>query len=195
MNRDSIIRRVVAALALGLAVPAAIYQAAQDEGVSVSVADEVVRHAIIDASVVLRSMGRGPDAIAQIVAEQTGAPAADVLPVVRLAVGHAGRDPRSIRSESVTLAVPVADAEVAIAAGADVFCEPLLLGGEPTSIHAECIAANAVPQGTAMCDAQGAVVGYVVRSQATPPQAQRARERLAAWVVDVEPEGWGACAD
>ena len=65
MNRDSIIRRVVAALALGLAVPAAIYQASQDEGVSVEVADEVVRHAIVDAAVVLRSMGRDADGIAR----------------------------------------------------------------------------------------------------------------------------------
>lgn len=191
---SNIIRRVVAGIAIGLTVPIAIYQAAQDEGVTVDVADEVVRHAIIDATVVLRSMGRRPDDIAQIVSEQTGAPASDVLPVVRLAVGRVGRDPRSLRTESLTLAVPVADAQAAIVAGAYVFCEPLLLGGEPTSIHAECMAANAVPQGAEMC-AGADVVGYVVRSLATPPQAARARERLSAWVVGDVPDGWGPCLE
>lgn len=194
MNRDRIIRAVVAALALGVGAPTAIYMAAQQEGVTLDVADNVVRGAIIDAVVTLRMMGRQPGDIAQIVAEQTGARVEDITPLLPLAIGRDGRDPRSIRSESLVLSVPVDQAQAAIAAGAEAFCEPLLLGGEPTSIHAECIASQSTGAGAPRCDAQGAVVGYVVRSPATPSQAERVRARLGS-LEGEPPAEWVACPE
>lgn len=196
MNRDSIIRRVVAALALGLAAPVAIYTAATQEGVAVAVADDVVREAIIDATVTLRQMGRGPDDIAVIIAAQTGAKVEEITPVLPLAVGNLTRDPRSLRSESLTMLVTVADAPAAVQAGALAFCAPLLLGGDPTPSHAECVASQSQGAGVPQC-VDGALVGYLVRSQATPSQAVRARASLASLALFEEPDvyGWGPCPE
>ena len=113
---------------------------------------------------------------------------------VLLSMGHripkADRDPDSIRSVALTMAVPVADAATFDATWGAVYCEPLapVKTGDSTDLYEACVAQQVGSLGPALCDAGGAVVGHVTRIQATPALAERA----AALAGEV-PAEWVSC--
>ncbi len=189
MNR---LRQVLAAIpAIGLAAALALY----------SVTPQEMGDAVVDATVVLRSMGRSHDAIVDLLVAESGAARAEVEPVVRRAVGSVGRDPRSLRTVDLAVLVAVADVPAAVEAYAQAFCAPLLAFADETHpVVAECLTAQRAASGAPLCvDAD--VVGYLVRTPATPPQAALARERLTmATIIEGDPaaelelRGWVGCA-
>lgn len=190
MNR---LRQVLAAIpAIGLAAALALY----------SVTPQEMGDAVVDATVVLRSMGRQPDAIVDLLVAESGAARAEVEPVVRRAVGSVGRDPRSLRTVNLAVLVAVADAPAAVEAYAQAFCAPLLAFADETHpVVVECLTAQRAASGVPMC-AGADVAGYLVRTPATPPQAALARERLTMAVVlegDPAPElaarNWTTCPE
>lgn len=188
MNR---LRQVLAAIpAIGLAAALALY----------SVTPQEMGDAVVDATVVLRSMGRKPDAIVDLLVAESGAARAEVEPVVRRAVGSVGRDPRSLRTVDLSVLVAVADVPAAVEAYAQAFCAPLLaFADEAHPVVTECLTAQRAASGAPKCVGSD-VAGYLVRTPATPPQAALARERLTmATVIEGDPagelaaRGWGSC--
>lgn len=188
MNR---LRQVLAAIpAIGLAAALALY----------SVTPQDMSDAVVDATVVLRSMGRTPDAIVDLLVAESGAARAEVEPVVRRAVGSVGRDPRSLRTVDLAVLVAAADVAAAVEAYAQAFCAPLLAFADADHpVVAECLTAQRAASGAPMCVGAD-VAGYLVRTPATPPQAALARERLTmATVIDGDPSaelaarGWAGC--
>lgn len=186
-------RQVLAAIpAIGLAAALALY----------SVTPQEMGDAVVDATVVLRSMGRKPDAIVDLLVAESGAARAEVEPVVRRAVGSVGRDPRSLRTVDLAVLVAVADAPAAVEAYAQAFCAPLLAFADETHpVVTECLTAQRAASGAPMCAVGPDVVGYLVRTPATPPQAALARGRLTmATVIEGDPageidaRGWVGCA-
>ena len=189
MNR---LRQVLAAIpAIGLAAALALY----------SVTPQEMGDAVVDATVVLRSMGRSHDAIVDLLVAESGAARAEVEPVVRRAVGSVGRDPRSLRTVDLAVLVAVADAPAAVEAYAQAFCAPLLaFADEAHPVVGECLTAQRAASGAPMCVGSD-VAGYLVRTPATQPQAALARERLTmATVIEGDPaaelaaRGWVGCA-
>lgn len=189
----STIRQVLAAIpAIGLTAALILY----------GVTPQEIGDAVVDATVVLRSMGRKPDQIVDLLVAESGAARAEVEPVVRRAVGSVGRDRRSLRTVDLAVLVAVADAPAAVEAYAQAFCAPLLaFADEGHPVVAECLTAQRAASGVPQCVGAD-VVGYLVRTPATPPQAALARERLTmATVIEGDPAGelaareWGACPD
>jgi len=180
--RDRIVRAVVGVLAVGGTVAGGLMVASQQEGVTVDVASAEVRAAVLDAAVVLRTMGRSADDITEIVVEQTGAPPEAVAPIVGLAVGRDGRHPRTLRDATLTVLVPLTELAQAEAGHAAAWCAPLLLGGEPTSIHAECVGVQAL-SGQRYC-LDGAEVGIEVAMTLTEAQDAAQRAALADFAID-----------
>ena len=159
--------------------------------------------AVVDATMVLRSMGRTPDQIVDILVAESGASRDEVEPVVSLAVGSVGRDPRSLRTVSLAVLVDAAKSAEAIEAYAQAFCAPLLAFSDATNpIVAECLADQRAASGVPQCVGAD-VAGYLVRSPATPPQAALAHQWIdpVALVLEIDPaaelsaRGWGACPD
>lgn len=186
------LRQVLTAIpAIGLAAALALY----------SVTPQEMGDAVVDATVVLRSMGRSPDAIVDLLVAESGVARAEVEPVVRRAVGSVGRDPRSLRTVDLAVLVAAADVPAAVEAYAQAFCAPLLaFAAETHPVVAECLTAQRAASGAPMCVGAD-VVGYLVRTPATPPQAALARERLTMAIViegdpagELEARGWVGCA-
>lgn len=189
MNR---LRQVLAAIpAIGLAAALALY----------SITPQEMGDAVVDATVVLRSMGREPDAIVDLLVAESGAARAEVEPVVRRAIGSVGRDPRSLRTVDLAVLVAVADVPTAVEAYAQAFCAPLLaFADEAHPVVTECLTAQRAASGAPMCVGSD-VAGYLVRTPATPPQAALARERLTMATVlegdpaaEIEAREWVGCA-
>jgi hypothetical protein len=185
------LRQVLAAIpAIGLTAALILY----------GVTPQEMGDAVVDATVVLRSMGRPPDAIVDLLVAESGAARAEVDPVVRRAVGSVGRDPRSLRTVDLAVLVAVADVPAAVEAYAQAFCAPLLAFADADHpIVAECLTAQRAASGAPQCVGAD-VAGYLVRTPATPPQAVLARERLTmATVIEGDPaaelaaRGWVGC--
>lgn len=185
-------RQVLAAIpAIGLAAALALY----------SITPQEMGDAVVDATVVLRSMGRNSDAIVDLLVAESGAARAEVEPVVRRAVGSVGRDPRSFRTVDLAVLVAVADVPAAVEAYAQAFCAPLLAFADAEHpVVGECLTAQRAASGAPMCVGSD-VAGYLVRTPATPPQAALARERLTMATVlegdpagEIDARGWVGCA-
>lgn len=182
-----IVGYLVTALAGGATVATAYLSAASQEGVTVEEAQAEVRGAILETAGVLRTMRRSEAQIVEAIAARTSSPPEAVAATVHEAFSKV-RPPETIRSVEAVIVVPVgAPAWQAIG---EAHCAPLLLASEPTDLYAECMAANAVEQGAARCDAQGQPVGWVVRSPVTPAHYARLQG-----LTLVEPVEWVACPD
>lgn len=179
------LRQVLLAIpAVGLAAALALY----------GVPREDLGAAVIDATVVLRQMGKSQSAIVNLLTQTSGATHDEVAPVVALAHGRVGRDPRSLRTATLTVLVDAARVPEAIEAYAQAFCAPLVeLGGAEHSVVAECLAAQRQASGPAYC-VDGALAGYVVSTPATPPQVTLAHQHLDAVATVIEGDGVAALA-
>ena len=184
---------MIAIPSMGLAAALALYGLTPRE----------MTDAVIDAAVVLRSMARTPDEIVDLIVAESGASREEVEPVVRLAVGSVGRDPRSLRTVDLSVLVPATKATDAVEAYAQAFCAPLLAFADASHpVVAECLAAQRAASGVPYCVGD-AVAGYLVRSPATPPQAELAQQWLGSitTIVDGDPaaalaaRGWQRCPD
>jgi hypothetical protein len=184
---------MIAIPSMGLAAALALYGLTPRE----------MTDAVIDAAVVLRSMARTPDEIVDLIVDESGASRDEVEPVVRLAVGSVGRDPRSLRTVDLSVLVPAPKATDAVEAYAQAFCAPLLAFADASHpVVAECLAAQRAASGAPYCVGD-AVAGYLVRSPATPPQAELAQQWLGSitTIVDGDPaaalaaRGWQRCPD
>ena len=164
-------QRLAAVLSLvlgGVAVGVAIDQAGSSQ-------DEV-DGAIIEAAYLLRDLGRGVDELPGLVASVTGVGVDVVRPIVDRAVLASVRDPRAIRSEHLSIVVPVGDVAATRSAFGIATCAPLAL---VDALHTPCLSVDHLGAGT---DCDGKVL---VEVDATPGQAQRVRDAFGAAVVDV----------
>jgi hypothetical protein len=188
------LRQVFLAIpSIGLAAALALY----------GVSDDEMTDAVIDASVTLRAMGRTPDQIVDLIVAESGAARDEVEPVVRLAVGSVGRDPRSLRTVSLAVLVDADKTAEAVEAYAQAFCAPLLEFADATNpVVAECLDKQRQASGVAQC-VDGVLAGYLIKSPATPPQTALAHQWLdpVSTVLEVDPapelaaRGWGACPE
>lgn len=191
-DRTRIVRNVVAAIATAGSVIGALVAVSAQEQRDVT----PDTHAeIFAADEVLRAMGRSESEIAAEVRSRVGADTAPdgavVADVVR-AAHRPDRDPRTLRSVSLTLAVPVALAPTFDASWGAVYCEPLKpVRDEPATLYDACVAQQVGSLGPPMCSVAGVTVGHVTRIQATPALAERAGALVG--VLSAVPVEWVAC--
>lgn len=201
--RQRIVGAVVGVLAGGGAVTAALLAASEQEAVALDVAQAETRAAIVEATMLLRQMGRPPETIATELAELSRVPLADLAPIVGTAYGAGdGRDPATLRSESVAVAYSLAEADVVAQTWAAALCEPLTVLPALSEAHSACVTSQAQLGGAPACIDGGPVGGYVVEMPATPAQAERLRTALAglatvgtSGVAVRQARGWTTCAD
>ena len=198
MSDKSTLRSVVAAIVAGAGVAGALVVASMDKGRDVTADTHV---AIFEADEVLRSRGLKEAEIVAEVQRRTGAdkaPDSDLVADVVRAAHRPDRDPRTIRSERLVLAVPSSFVGFDAAWGA-VYCDPLqpVKDGDSLDLYDACVAAQVGSASAARCVA-GSPVGWVVEMQATPALYARAIEALSgtlAGVVEGVPDGWAPCAE
>ena len=164
-------QRLAAVLSLvlgGTAIGVAIEQAGSSQ-------DEV-DGAIIEAAYLLRDLGHDVDTLPGLVASVTGVGVDVVKPIVDRAVLASVRDPRAIRSEHLSIVVPVGDVATTRSAFGQATCAPLAL---VDALHTPCLSVDHFGAGVD-CDGQ-----VLVEVDATPGQTQRVRDALGVAVVDV----------
>jgi len=190
------LRDVVAAIVAGAGVAGALVVASIGEGRDVT-AD--THDAILAADEILKSRGMTEAQIVSEVQRRTGAdkaPDADLIADVVRAGHRKSRDPRTVRSERLVMAVPSSFVGFDAAWGA-VYCDPLqpVKDGDSTDIYDACVAAQAGSASAARCVA-GSPVGWVVEIQATPALYARAVEALSGPLSGVAltvPPDWAPC--
>ncbi len=162
------LRTVLLAVLGGTAIGVAIEQAGSSQ--------YEVDGAIIEAAYLLRDLGHDVDELPSLVASVTGVGVDIVRPIVDRAVLASVRDPRAIRSEHLSIVVPVGDVTATRSAFGLATCAPLAL---VDALHTPCISVDHLGPGT---DCAGKVL---VEVDATPGQTQRVRDALGVAVVAV----------
>ena len=191
-SENRVIRNVVAAIATAGTVAGALIAVSAQEQRDVT---PDTHGAIFAADEVLRAMGRKEADIVTEVRRRTGADVAPdgavVADVVRAAHSKQ-RDPRTLRTVSLTMPTAVADAAGFDGVWGAIYCDPLspVKAGDSTDLYDACVAQQVGSLGPLLCLADGTPAGHVTRIQATPALAERA----AALAGEV-PEAWEACPD
>jgi len=146
--------------------------------------------AAIAAVVVAAGIALSPSDLLEDI--RTDAEVGDEVAVL-VSLGHripvSARPPESRRSVALVLTVPVAAAAAFDEAWPSLYCRNV----RNDALRASCIAAQSGSRSTALC-VGGQVAGHVVRIQATPDLAERAKGLAAAGVTLGEPPAeWVAC--